>query len=73
METHYRSIIKALSWRAIGIIITCSVALGITGSLELAAQIGIFDTAIKIGIFYFHERLWNRLDFGKQKPPEYNI
>jgi uncharacterized membrane protein len=73
VETHYRSIIKALSWRAIGIIITCLVALGITGSLELAAQIGIFDTAIKIGIFYFHERMWNRLDFGKQKSPEYEI
>jgi uncharacterized membrane protein len=73
VETHYRSIIKALSWRAIATIITCLVALTLTGSLELAAQIGIFDTVVKIGVFYFHERMWNRLDFGKRKPPEYNI
>lgn len=73
METHYRSIIKALSWRAGGTVVTCLVAFIITGSFELAARIGILDTVIKIGAFYIHERLWNRLDFGKQKPPEYQI
>jgi uncharacterized membrane protein len=45
----------------------------LTGSLELATRIGVLDTVIKIGAFYVHERLWNRLDFGKQKPPEYQI
>ncbi len=40
---------------------------------ELAAQIGILDTVIKIGAFYVHERFWNRLNFGKLKPPEYQI
>lgn len=73
METHYRSIIKAVSWRAGGTIVTCLVAWSLTGNLDLATKIGIFDTAIKIGVFYFHERMWNRLDFGKQKPPEYEI
>jgi uncharacterized membrane protein len=73
VETHYRSIIKAISWRAGAIVITCMVAWSLTGSLDLATKIGIVDTAIKIGAFYIHERLWNRLDFGKQKPPEYQI
>jgi len=73
METHYRSIIKAVSWRAGGTVVTCLVAWCLTGSLDLATRIGIVDTAIKIGAFYIHERLWNRLDFGKQKPPEYQI
>jgi uncharacterized membrane protein len=49
------------------------VAWSLTGSLDLATKIGIVDTAIKIGAFYIHERLWIRLDFGKQKPPEYQI
>lgn len=73
METHYRSIIKAVSWRAGGTVVTCLVAWSLTGSLDLATRIGIVDTVIKIGAFYIHERFWNRLDFGKQKPPEYNI
>lgn len=73
METHFRSIIKAVSWRAGGTVVTCLVAWGLTGSLDLAARIGIVDTVIKIGAFYIHERFWNRVDFGKQKPPEYEI
>lgn len=73
METHGRSIIKAISWRTGGTVVTCMVAWILTGSFDLATRIGILDTAIKIGAFYVHERLWNRLDFGKQKPPEYNI
>jgi len=73
VETHYRSIIKALSWRAGGTVVTCLVAWSLTGSLDLAARIGIFDTVIKIGAFYIHERFWNGVDFGKQKPPDYEI
>jgi uncharacterized membrane protein len=73
VETHYRSIIKAVSWRAGGTVVTCLVAWYLTGSLDLATRIGIVDTAIKIGAFYIHERLWNRLDFGKHKLPEYEI
>lgn len=73
METHIRSILKAISWRAGGTIITCVVAWWVTGNFDLAARIGILDTVIKVGVFYAHERLWNRLNFGKQKPPEYDI
>jgi uncharacterized membrane protein len=72
-ETHYRSIIKAITGRTGGTIVTCFIALIITGSLDIAARIGILDTLIKIAAFYVHERLWNRLNFGKMKPPEYQI
>jgi len=73
VETHYRSIIKAVTWRAGGTVVTCLVACIVTGSFDLAAKIGILDTVIKIGAFYIHERFWNKVDFGKQKPPEYEI
>ena len=72
-ETHYRSIVKAITWRTGGTIVTFTVAWVLTGKFELAAQIGVLDTAVKLGAFYFHERMWNRSSFGKQKPPEYQI
>ena len=53
--------------------VTCFVAWFLTENIELAARIGILDTLVKIGAFYVHERLWNRLKFGKLKPPEYQI
>ena len=73
MDTHFRSIIKAVSWRVGGTLVTCVIAWIVTGSFELAAKIGILDTAIKIGAFYAHERVWDNLSFGKKIPPDYNI
>lgn len=73
MESHFRSIVKAITWRTGGTAVTFAVAWIFTRSFELAAQIGVLDTLIKLGAFYVHERMWNRLDFGKQKPPEYQI
>ena len=73
MESHIRSIAKAITWRTGGTVVTFGVAWILTRRLELAAQIGILDTVIKLGAFYAHERVWNRLNFGKKKPPEYQI
>jgi uncharacterized membrane protein len=64
---------KAVTWRAGGTVVTCLVAWLVTGRLEWAAKIGLLDTVLKIGAFYFHERLWNRLSIGKMKPPDYQI
>ena len=73
MESHYRSIVKAITWRAGGTIVTFGVAWILTGSIGFSAKMGLLDTMVKIGVFYFHERLWNRLNFGRSKPPEYQI
>jgi len=72
-ETHYRSIVKALSWRFFATLITFSVAWLITGELIFATKIGLSDTLIKLGAYYLHERFWIGISFGKQKKPEYNI
>jgi len=73
MESHYRSIAKAITWRIGGTVVTFVVAWVVTRELRLAAGIGLLDTVIKIGAFYAHERIWNRFQFGKPKPPEYQI
>jgi len=39
--------------------------------LTFAAEIGIADTMIKLGAYYFHERVWVGVDFGKKKPEYY--
>ncbi len=73
MESHYRSIVKAITWRAGGTVVTFAVVWILTRELPLAIGIGLLDTVIKVGAFYVHERLWNRISFGKQRPPEYQI
>ena len=73
MESHYRSIAKAMTWRVGGTVVTFIVAWVVTRQFDFAAKIGVLDTVVKIGAFYAHERLWNRLSFGKLKRPEYEI
>lgn len=73
MESHFRSIVKAVTWRAGGTVVTFGVAWALTRQFDLAAKIGMLDTVIKLGAFYAHERIWNRLNFGKLKEPDYQI
>ena len=73
MESHYRSIVKAITWRAGGTVVTFTVAWIFTGNVSLSAGIGLLDTVIKIGAYYVHERLWIRVKFGRLKRPEYEI
>ncbi|MBC8378720.1 MAG: DUF2061 domain-containing protein [Planctomycetes bacterium] len=73
MERHIRSIFKALSWRVIATLITFLTAWLLTGTVEIAAKIGLLDTVIKLVVFYGHERFWNKLNFGKIQQPEYQI
>ena len=73
MDSHRRSMAKAVSWRILALIITGSVAWAITGELRFAAYIGAADSVIKLGVYYAHERVWIRISFGRPKPPEYHI
>ncbi len=73
MESHVRTISKALSWRFIATLVTFTVAWLVTGKLTFAVEIGVADTLIKLGAYYFHERLWIRVKFGKLRKPEYEI
>jgi uncharacterized membrane protein len=73
MESHARAIAKTLSYRTLGIAVTGAVALVVTGRLEAAATIGAADALVKLGVYYAHERAWNRIALGRAKPPEYQI
>ena len=70
MDTHKRSIMKALSWRATGTVDTIVISLVVTGSIKLAATIGFTEVVTKSLLYYFHERVWLRVPFGRAKPSE---
>jgi len=73
MDTHVRSIVKALTWRVIATFVTFFVAWAILGELGHAVEIGLLDTLIKLGAYYGHERVWDRVAIGRQKEPEYYL
>ena len=73
MDSHARSIAKALSWRFLATIITICIAWLVTGTLAGALAIGLADTLVKLGIYYGHERVWDRVSFGRREPTDYEI
>jgi adenylylsulfate kinase len=73
METKRRSFIKALSWRVFATVITGSVAYALTGKAGFALEIGLIDTAIKIFVYFAHERVWQRIPYGRVEAPDYQV
>jgi sulfate adenylyltransferase large subunit len=65
-ESHGRSVAKAASWRATGSIDTFIIAAFITGSPKLAGAVAFIEIATKTALYYFHERLWILIPWGKR-------
>jgi uncharacterized membrane protein len=74
-EKPYRSIVKAISWRLTGTLDTIVISFIITGKIKVALSIGVIEVFTKIIWYYAHERLWDRIPFGRVKYPrhEYDI
>jgi len=71
----HRSLLKAVSWRLTGTMDTIVISLIITRQLRFALSIGFVELFTKMILYYAHERLWNRIKFGRVKGagPEYQI
>jgi len=66
-ESHPRSLVKAVSWRIVGSIDTFVLSWIITGKLKFAVSIAGVETITKIAIYYFHERAWDLVPWGRGK------
>ena len=65
MDTHKRSLMKSIVWRLVSLIIVFTVSLLVTKSLAMATSISVVDTAIKMICYYFHERIWAKINWGR--------
>jgi uncharacterized membrane protein len=73
MDTHSRSLAKAISWRLTGTIDTMVISLLITGSVKLAATIGLTEVVTKSLLYYLHERAWLKIPYGRRHPREESV
>jgi uncharacterized membrane protein len=72
-EKAYRSMVKTISWRVLGTLDTIVISYFITGNFIMAASIGSIEVITKIILYYFHERAWNKSNFGRTNAPDYQI
>lgn len=64
-ERPIRSVAKAISWRVIGTLDTLLISYLLTGEVAIAASIASIDFVTKMFLYFFHERLWNKINWGK--------
>ena len=64
MESKRRSLLKVISWRVTATLTTMVISFLITGNVDMALKIGVFEVTAKILLQYFHERIWTKVSFG---------
>jgi len=70
-ETRARSLLKTISWRTWATITTALLVLAFTGRFELAIAIGSLEVVAKLILYFFHERAWAKLKWGKREMPAF--
>lgn len=64
VDSNKRHVIKTFTWRIIGTIDTVLFGWMITGNPFEGLQIGMAETATKLLLYFGHEKLWYRVNFG---------
>lgn len=69
METHQRSIVKSILWRIIATTVTILLAYVWFGEWTSSIYFGLTANGIKAILYYFHERGWNSINWGRVTGP----
>ena len=64
--TKQRSFLKAWTYRVFGTLTSFVVVYAITGEATLSALIAFWETVLKIGVYYWHERIWDKANWGRK-------
>ena len=67
IEQTKRSLLKTLTWRITASLDTFIIAWVITGEWDTGITIAAIEVITKMFFYYFHERIWNKIKWGKRK------
>jgi len=65
-----RHLVKTFTWRGIGTLDTILISFLLTGDGALGLKIGGVETITKMVLYYFHEKLWYKINFGLDRRNE---
>ncbi len=69
MNTKKRSWVKAATWRLIAVTVLAAIAYLVTGKWEEVTAITLLYHGIQVAVYYIHERVWERIQWGVVKHP----
>ncbi len=62
-----RHIAKTLTWRIIGTIDTMVLGWLVSGDPIIGLTIGSFEVVSKMALYFIHERVWYKYDYGVKR------
>jgi len=68
-----RSLMKALVWRLFAIVNTLTMSWVIAKDFSMASKIAGSDAIFKTGLMFFYERVWAKIEWGKEYNIEFSI
>ena len=66
-EDHTRSLLKMVTWRVSGTLATVVLVFLFTHEPLVALSIGGLEALAKMALYFFHERIWDRIKFGRRR------
>lgn len=69
-NSRQRHLAKTITWRIIGTMDTVLVAWLISGNPMTGFKIGATEVITKMVLYYFHERIWYKVNFGLERRKE---
>ena len=60
-----KTLIKTMTWRVTASLTTFLIAWMLTGDLLIGVSIGCIEAIAKIFLYYYHERIWNNINWTK--------
>lgn len=69
LESHLRAWVKSIVWRMLGIIVLGVVSWLVTHSWKDVTAITIIFHGVRVILYYFHERVWDRISWGRIRHP----
>ena len=72
-ETNIRSIVKGVSWRVVATTTTIIIVYFFFGRLDLAIAAGLIETVLKVGLYWGHEKVWQKIHWGKKRIEPFNL
>ncbi len=65
METRQRTLVKAVAWNLLGLVMMSLVGLVMTGSATVGGAIAVINTIIGLSCYFVYERFWAHVRWGR--------
>jgi uncharacterized membrane protein len=65
METQRRTLVKAVVWNVMGLVMMALVGLIMTGSMMVGGAMAVVNTLIGLCCYFAYERVWAKISWGR--------